>query len=251
MYFPWTVSRLFRCVQLSRKPWRPSVLLTPHHHYLHSTTPHTQSPYLSHRLLSSSPTLSSTSGKRRSRLVDSHTRPERRKIKAKEVLVIDETGENLGEMQTDLAIQIAGGRGLEIVQVQKETERSKGVYKFVSKKQLYEAKKEQKLQNKKDPQQVVKEVPISTKIGPHDLEVKLNRITQFLEKKHSVRVVIEGSFRRFFTETEISAEKKRQAALLKEIEGKLENSGTKTSKESVQGKKMVCNFRPAPASDSS
>ena len=170
--------------------------------------------------------------------------PEKRKVKEKEVVVIDETGKSLGEMESDVAIRIAEGQGLEIVQLRKATKNSKAVYKFASKKQLYEEKKIHKQLHKKDPQQIVKEIPISTKIGQHDLEVKVYRITQFLEKKHTVRVIIEGHFRKFFTESQNAAERKQQAGLLKDVAQRLEGVGSKVNKETQQGRKLFCNFKP-------
>ena len=179
----------------------------------------------------------------RSRLVRRQSKPEQRRIKSKVVLVVDENGENLGEMATEMAMQLAEARGLEIVQVQRESAGSKAVCKFLSKKQIYDEKKQQKLQNKKDPRQIVKEIPISTKISTHDMDVKLNHVQQFLEKKFSVRVVIEANFRKYFSESEIETEKKLQLNLMKQVEKKLEGLGSKVGKDSLRGRKLTCTFR--------
>ena len=166
-------------------------------------------------------------------------------IKEKEILVIDETGENLGILSADMAVQMARGRGLELTQVQKGNEGSNAVYKFVSKKQLYDEKKEQKQRTKKDPLNVMKTVQISTKIGEHDLDIKLNRIEQFLAKSHTVRVSIEGKFRRYFSDSEVAHEKKRRVELLKSVETKLTGLGSKVTKDGVpEGRNLRCDFRP-------
>ena len=160
------------------------------------------------------------------------------------VLVIDEAGENLGEIATEMAVQLAEARGLEIVLVQRESAGSKAVCKFVSKKQLYDEKKQQKQQNKKDPRQITKEIPISTKISEHDMEVKVNHVQEFLEKKYSVRVVVEANFRKYFSESEIAAEKKLQMSLMKQIEQKLAGLGSKVGKDNLlRGRKLTCTFK--------
>ena len=160
------------------------------------------------------------------------------------VLVIDEAGENLGEMATEMAVQLAEARGLEIVLVQRESAGSKAVCKFVSRKQLYDEKKQQKQQNKKDPRQITKEIPISTKISEYDMEVKVNHIQEFLEKKYSVRVVVEANFRKYFSESEIAAEKKLQMSLMKQIEQKLAGLGSKVGKDNLlRGRKLTCTFK--------
>ena len=114
-----------------------------------------------------------------------------RTIKVKDFLLIDEDGNNLGVMPRDTALQLAESKGLEVLQVKKETLESKAVCKLVSRKQIWDQEKRQKQASKKDPKNVTKEVTISTSIAEHDLAVKVNQMKGFLEKTHSVRVSID------------------------------------------------------------
>lgn len=180
----------------------------------------------------------------RSRLVSGKVKREKIRIKSKVVVVIDENGENLGEMETAMATQLAASRGLEIVQVQRETDKAKAVCKYVSKKQLYDEKKQHKEQLKKNPRQVTKEIQVSTKIKEHDLEFKLDHIREFLEKKFNVSVVVEGHFRKYFSESQTDAEKKLQVEILKQVEQKLEGLGSKVDGAGIQrGRKLTCTFK--------
>lgn len=100
-----------------------------------------------------------------------------------EVLVLDSEGNSLGRMKLFAAHNLAQEQGLDVVAF------SKGdVVKIMDKgKWLYEQKK----QNKKVHQPPQKEMQFSTRIDPHDLTIKLDKIQRFLEKGSDVRVVIE------------------------------------------------------------
>ena len=207
-------------------PTHPHYILTRTFHTLQPMATTTRGDIIKSRLV--------TKGKRKGK-----------SIKEKEVLIIDETGENLGVLSSDMAIQMAMGRGLELKQVQKESQNTKAVYKFVTKKQLYEEKKEKKQRAKKDPQNVIKTVQMSTNIGSHDFDVKLYRAEQFLSKNHTVRVTVEGNFPRYFSVDQVAKEKKRRVELLNNVEKKLMGVGSKVAKEVVQeGRNLRCDFRP-------
>ena len=49
---------------------------------------------------------------------------------------------------------------------------------------------------KKGPRSVTKEITVSVKIAEHDLAVKVNRMREFLEKKHSVKLWVKTKVRR-------------------------------------------------------
>ena len=111
-----------------------------------------------------------------------------RRIRVDSLLLIDENGSNLGVMDRETALQLADSKGVQIVQVRKETPESEAVFRLVSRKQLWEDEKRKKEAQKKDPRSVTKEITVSVKIAEHDLVVKVNHIREFLEKKHSVKL---------------------------------------------------------------
>ena len=163
-------------------------------------------------------------------------------LKAKLVRVIDENGSNLGEMNSTMAVQLADGRGLELILVQRETKDSVPTYKLVSKKQLWDANKRKKQQSKKDPRRVTKNISLTTSIGEHDLLTKLEHIKDFLNKLHSVRVTVESKKRRL-DEAQREREKGEQRKMLAEIEKGLEGLGTKFSQETFFGNRLNCTFQ--------
>ena len=83
-------------------------------------------------------------------------------------------------MDHETAVRLADSKGVQIIQVWKETPELEAVFRLVSRKQLWERKKESP---KKDPRSVTKEITVSVKIAEHDLAVKVNHMRNFLEKE--------------------------------------------------------------------
>ena len=137
------------------------------------------------RYLHSSSPLRQSGG---SRLIPEGRKERKAKVKVKEktVLLIDDDGTNLGEMDGRTATKLADSKGLKIVLVNRETPERHAVHKLMSGKKLYEEEKIRKQKAKKDPRQVTKEITILTKIDSH--EVKLSHIKDILSKLHNVRV---------------------------------------------------------------
>lgn len=168
------------------------------------------------------------------------------KVREKFVILIDEDGTNLGEMDGSTAAKFSDSKGLKIVLVNKETPEHRAVYKLMSGKQLYEEEKIKKQMSKRDPRHVTKEISISTKIATHDLEVKVSQMRDILSKLHNVRVTVETArIPRTSTDREktLSLEKEKLMKLMEEIQSGLAGVGVKVAKENARGNKLQCTFR--------
>ena len=110
-------------------------------------------------------------------------------IKAKEVRVIGETGEQLGIMPSDKALAIAYERGYDLVMMSAQSEppvckiMDYGKYRFDREKKEKEAKKKQQVVE-------LKEVQLSCRIDTHDFETKARNAQKFLAAGNKVRVVV-------------------------------------------------------------
>lgn len=110
-------------------------------------------------------------------------------IKAPSVIVIDDKGNNLGEMTTALALEKANKKNLDLVLIS-----NKGnvpITKILDySKFKYEQKRKQK-QNKKNQAVVkVKEIKIKPLIGEHDLKVRATNAKKWLDDGNRVLFVI-------------------------------------------------------------
>ncbi|NUU99220.1 translation initiation factor IF-3 [Marinitoga sp. 1154] len=110
-------------------------------------------------------------------------------IKVREVMVISNSGEQLGVMETKKALQLAYQEGLDLVLVSPNSNppvakiMDFGKYKYEKEKRAKEAKKKQK-------KQILKEMKFRLRIDEHDFNTKVRRIRNFLEDGNKVRVVV-------------------------------------------------------------
>lgn len=106
-----------------------------------------------------------------------------RHIRVREVQLIDAEGENRGVTPIQEALQLAEEAGMDLVEVAENAKPP--VCKIMDYgKLVYQAKK------KKAPTKAasaMKEISFSMKIGPHDIETKMKKARQFLEKGHKLR----------------------------------------------------------------
>ena len=172
------------------------------------------------------------------------TKPIKKKVKEKRVVLIDLDGTNLGEMDGDIAEKLSESRRTDIVQVSTGTKERCPVYELVSFKRIREVKNlKEKL---KDPRQITKLVSVSTKIDTHDLKVKINQMKDILTSLHNVHLtVLAANVSRYADDrTErLAEEMKKQVKLLKEIETSLTGFGVKVAKENPKDNKLQCTFR--------
>ena len=119
------------------------------------------------------------------------------RIYAKTVRLIGPEGEQLGIFPRELALRKAEEYDLDLVEVAPQATPSVcrimdfAKYKYEQEKKEREAKKHQRHMQ-------LKEIRISPRIDPHDYQVKLKHIHEFLGKGHKVRI------RMFFRGREVS-----------------------------------------------
>jgi translation initiation factor IF-3 len=110
-------------------------------------------------------------------------------IRFAQVLVIDQTGKQLGVMNSYQANQLAEQAGLDLLCVAPGAKPpvckilDYGKYRFEQQKKAKEAKKNQHIID-------IKEVQISPQIGDHDLQVKVKAAIGFFEEGHKVKLVL-------------------------------------------------------------
>ena len=110
-------------------------------------------------------------------------------IRAKEVRMLDEEGEQLGIMSLEEAKAYAYERELDLVMIAPQAtppvcrSMDYGKYRYEQGKREKEAKKKQQTVE-------VKEVQLSCRIDVHDFETKANRANKFLSDGNKVRVCL-------------------------------------------------------------
>ncbi len=112
-----------------------------------------------------------------------------RNIRAKEVRLIDDEGNNHGVIATSKALLMAEDKGLDLILVSPNQEPpvakilDYGKYKYETEKRAKEAKKKQHTVD-------IKEIKVRYKIDVHDYNVKINAIKKFLASGNKVKIVV-------------------------------------------------------------
>lgn len=115
-------------------------------------------------------------------------------IRAKEIRVVGETGEQLGIMSVRSALDIANEQNLDLVEISPNA--NPPVCKIMNYgKFKYEKTKKDKEHKKKQKSLVIKEIRIKPYIDVADKETKINQILSFLEKDYKVKVSLRLSGR--------------------------------------------------------
>jgi len=110
-------------------------------------------------------------------------------IRVPKVRLIDETGDNRGEVDTAMAMAMAQEAGLDLVEISPNANPpvckllDYGKYKYEQQKKANAARKNQKTQD-------VKEIKMRPVIDMHDYNVKLKKIHEFIGKGDKVKVTI-------------------------------------------------------------
>ncbi|MFH1656225.1 MAG: translation initiation factor IF-3 [Candidatus Nealsonbacteria bacterium] len=108
-------------------------------------------------------------------------------IRAEKVRLIDETGQQMGILELEKAIQMAKDRGLDLIQVTEKTVppvckiMEYGKYLYQQKKKDQSAKQHQKAGE-------IKGIRLRFGISDHDSETKAKQAKKFLEKGDKVRI---------------------------------------------------------------
>ncbi|MGI6146276.1 MAG: translation initiation factor IF-3 [Bacillota bacterium] len=157
-------------------------------------------------------------------------------IKAKEVRVVDENGEQLGIMPLREALRIAADRNLDLVEVAPAARppvcriMDYGRYKYEQSKRDREARKKQHIVT-------IKEVRMTPKIEDHDFSVKIKNAEKFLGEGDKVKASVR--FRgREIVHTEIARK------LLLEMAEALSAVSNVEREPKVEGRSMVMILAP-------
>jgi translation initiation factor IF-3 len=110
-------------------------------------------------------------------------------IRARQVRVIGPEGSQIGVIPIEQALATAAEFGLDLVEVSPNVDppvckiMDYGRYRYEQTKKKHEAKKKQASFK-------LKEIKVRPKTGEHDLQVKIGRIREFIDKKDKVKVTV-------------------------------------------------------------
>ncbi len=110
-------------------------------------------------------------------------------IRAPQIRVVDEAGEQLGIMSPEDALRDAEAKGLDLVEVAPNAQPpvcrmiDYGKYRYQQSKRQKEAKKHQHIIT-------VKEIKYRPKISVHDFDFKTNHVKEFLQAGNKVKLTI-------------------------------------------------------------
>ena len=107
-------------------------------------------------------------------------------IRSKEVRVISETGEQLGVMNIFVAIDLAKSKGLDLIQVTEKVEPPVCRIANYGKYLYSQSKKEKKMTKPKGGE--LKEIRLTFKISPHDMEIRANQAKKFLDNGDKIKI---------------------------------------------------------------
>ena len=109
------------------------------------------------------------------------------RIRAREIRVIGDDGEQFEILSVNEAIALAAEKNLDLVEISPNA--TPPVCKIMDYgKYKYEKTKKDKENKKKQKNVVVKELRIKPHIDEHDKETKISQIKKFIEKEHKVKV---------------------------------------------------------------
>jgi len=163
-------------------------------------------------------------------------------IRAREIRLIDETGEQLGVMVLKEGLRIAAERGLDLVEVAPNARPpvcrliDYGKYKYEQAKRERETKKKQKIVD-------IKEVRMTPKIEGHDFQVKARNAIRFLQDGDKVKATV-----RFRGREIVHADIGR--ALLQDLAEEVKDYGIVEREPRVEGRHMVMILAPLTSKQS-
>lgn len=110
-------------------------------------------------------------------------------IKSNKLVVIDETGKNLGVLSLSEALKAAQAKGLDLIEVNPAAEPPVAKIVDYGKFEYHQRKAEKKIKTAHKAQEI-KMVRIKLKTSPHDTEIKAAQADKFLKKGHRVKLDI-------------------------------------------------------------
>ena len=157
-------------------------------------------------------------------------------IRVEKVRLIDDKGENRGEVRTDEALDIAARLNLDLVEVAPEARPP--VCRIMDYgKWRYEQEQKAKQARKHQSTITVKEIKFRPKIDPHDYETKKGHVLRFLKHKDKVKVTI------MFRGRELMHPERGEAILLQLAE-EVQDLATIESRPNLDGRNMIMMLAP-------
>jgi translation initiation factor IF-3 len=157
-------------------------------------------------------------------------------IRAREVRLIDETGQNVGVVARVDAVARAEQAGLDLVEISPDAEPpvckilDYGKFKYQEQKKAAEARKHQKIVE-------IKEIKMRPGIDDHDYDVKMRAIQRFFEEGDKVKITVRFRGREM-------AHQEIGMNVLKRVRADTEPLAKVESEPRFEGKQMVMVLAP-------
>ena len=162
--------------------------------------------------------------------------PINNQIKSKKVRLIDETGEAIGIVDIDKALDIANQASLDLVEIASNS--NPVVCKILNYgKYRYDKEKQKKINKKKQHIIHVKEIRFRPNVDDHDLIIKLKKAEKFLLNGDKLKVTIMFRGREF-------SKKESGYELLTKIKDVLTNIANVDQEPNLQGKRLSLVLSP-------
>jgi translation initiation factor IF-3 len=159
------------------------------------------------------------------------------RIRASELRLIGDDGEQVGIVKRDDALAYARERDLDLVEIAPEAKPP--VCRVLDySKYKYEQEQKRKAARKHQQQVTVREMKLRPKIATHDYETKKGHVLRFLKQKDKVKITI------MFRGREV-AYPERGEALLRKLADDISEFGTIEQEPSVEGRNMTMLLTPA------
>lgn len=149
------------------------------------------------------------------------------RLKVKQsVLLVDETGKNLGETSLNNAANIAREKSLDLMWINKQNKAALPVYKMIRKIDI-------KAKALKTPK--IKNIEVSDRIESRDLSFRLNQIQRWLEKGHQVKVSVKSK----------GKNEEDKWNIIRKVEQELEEAGVLSGRPTEDSPRQIsCIFKP-------
>lgn len=160
------------------------------------------------------------------------------RIRAREIRVIDDEGNQVGVMDPREALKLAQEKNLDLVEISPTAQPpvcrilDYGKYLYELNKKMHEQRKHQKGQR-------LKEVKIRPRTDQHDYEFKRNHVIRFLEEGDKVKLVMIFRGREM---AHVNLAKKKYDKLIEEVS----EFGTPEKRPSMEGRAMIVILSPKP-----
>ena len=157
-------------------------------------------------------------------------------IRAREVQLIDTTGDNKGAVDIETALGLAQAAGLDLVEIAPNSNPpvckilDYGKYKFQAQKKAAEARKKQKVVE-------VKEIKLRPMIDDHDYDVKMRSMRRFFEEGDKVKVTLRFRGREM-------AHQELGTKLLNRVKDDVEPIAKVESEPRFEGRQMIMILAP-------